>query len=82
MLYFVTEKGGIMSDQEAPQKPSQPKVSYKEYLAQKAKESKKKNFELPLPVKIILLTPFLLLCCFGLFYLPWIIFTIATSPAK
>ncbi len=58
------------------------KINYKKYLAQKEIDSKKKRIELPGPVKIILTIPFLLIFCFGLFYLPFITFQIITSKSK
>ena len=57
------------------------KINYKDYLAQQEKERKKKPLEIPSPVKIILSIPFLIIACFGLFYLPFMAFQVATSPA-
>ena len=70
-----------MDNASQPKSAASNKISYKDYLAQKEKEKKKKSFELPLPVKIILLTPFLIITCFGLFYIPFMAFQVATSPA-
>lgn len=58
------------------------KISYKDYLAQKEKERKKKPLEIPLPVKIILISPFLMIACFGLYYIPFMVFQVATSPSQ
>ena len=57
------------------------KISYKDYLAKQEKERQKKPLVIPLPVKIILAVPFLLIACFGLFYLPFMAFQVATGPA-
>ena len=54
-------------------------LDYKEYAALKEKESKKKAFQLPLPIKIILLTPLVLIFCLGIFYIPYILFIIITT---
>lgn len=55
-------------------------MSYKEYMALKAKEAqKKKGKKLPLPLVIFLLTPFLIIFCFGLIYLPFLIYQIITG---
>ena len=55
-------------------------VSYKEYLArqEKAKNSKPK---IPSFIKYILMAPLLLVGCFGLFFIPFLIFKAITSPA-
>lgn len=58
------------------------KISYKDYLAQQEKERKKKPLEIPLPVKIILVSPFLMIACFGLYYIPFMVFQVATSPSQ
>lgn len=67
---------------QAPVKSASSKISYKDYLAKQEKERKKKPLEIPLPVKIILLTPFLIIACFGLFYIPFMAFQVATSPSQ
>ncbi|OGX26219.1 MAG: hypothetical protein A2787_03955 [Omnitrophica WOR_2 bacterium RIFCSPHIGHO2_01_FULL_48_9] len=57
------------------------KISLEEYLAQQ-KKNKKAPFQLPPSLKIALATPFLIIFCFGLFYLPFMIFNIATGKEK
>ena len=54
------------------------KISLEEYLALQ-KKNQKPAFKLPASVKIALATPAIIIFCFGLFYLPFMIFSIATS---
>lgn len=69
-----------MNEQPSKSKPTQ--IPLKEYLAAKAKEEKKKKqSKIPLPVMIFLLTPLLIVFCFGLFYLPFLLFQIATGKS-
>lgn len=63
------------------QKPI-PKISLEEYEAIKAKEAKRFKLKLPPSLKWILATPFLIIFCCGLFLIPFILYQIATSPAK
>jgi len=51
-------------------------MDYKEYLALKEKQGKKKPFNMPLPLKIILMTPLVIIFCLGVFFIPYIIFLI------
>ena len=63
-----------------PKKKGQEKVSLKDYLLQKEQEAKKKKkTKLPLAVVIFLLTPLLIIFCFGIFYIPWMIYQIVTG---
>lgn len=56
-------------------------LSFEEYLALKRKEKKRyKKTRLPGFFKIIFSTPFLILFCFGLFYIPYLIYLIITRP--
>ena len=69
-----------MSELEKKQPPAKP--SLKEYLsAQKKETKKKKSTKIPLPVKIFLLIPFLIIFCFGIFYIPFIIYQIITGKS-
>lgn len=54
-------------------------MTLKEYLALKKKKSQTQKPQLPAPVKIILATPFILICCFGVLYIPYMIFQIAVG---
>ncbi len=54
------------------------KITLEEYLAL-AKKNKKSSFEIPPAVKIALVTPFIIIFFFGLFYIPFMLFIIATS---
>lgn len=66
-----------------PGKPTttQSKIDYKDYLVLRAKEAQKlKKSQMPLPLKIIFSTPFVILFFFGLIFLPFIIYQIVTSP--
>ena len=60
-----------------PAAAGKPQISYKEYLAKKEKDvDKAKKSQLPLPVKIILAIPVLAIFCFGLFFIPFMLFKI------
>ena len=55
-------------------------VNYKEYLARQEK-AKKSRLKVPSFVKYIVMVPLLLIGCFGLFYIPFLIFNAITSPS-
>lgn len=57
-------------------------MSWEEYKAQQEKNKSKKKFQVPTHVKFILGTPFLLLFCYGIFFIPWMLYLIATAPAQ
>ncbi len=78
MVYFF-----IMTEESLKalyEKKGVQQVPLKDFLQQRRKR-RRKSIPVPIVFKIILGTPFLLLFCFGLFFLPYIIFLIATSPA-
>ena len=54
-------------------------LSYKEYLALKAKKEKAAQAKIPIQLKFILSTPILLVVCFGVLFIPYILYLIATS---
>ena len=56
------------------------KTTYKDYLTQQEKSSKK-QFKMPPFVKYILMIPFILIFCFGLIFIPYLIFKALTSPS-
>jgi hypothetical protein len=53
------------------------KISYKEYEALRNK--KKPAKKIPAHIQLILGTPFLIICCFGLIFIPYMLFVIATG---
>ncbi len=55
-------------------------ISYKDYIAQREKKRNRKKLSIPLHVKFILGTPFLILFGYGIFFIPWIIYVVLTSP--
>lgn len=61
--------------------PKVQKISLTEYEALKAKEANKPKVALPKTVRYILLTPVVLLFCFGLFFIPYMLLMVATSPS-
>ena len=61
------------------QKPIE-KISLAEYEAIKAKEAKRFKLKIPASVKWIIITPFLIIFCCGLFLIPYLLYLIATSP--
>ena len=54
-------------------------MSYKQYMDLQARREKSKKPALPTPIKLIVATPLLLIACFGVFFIPYIIFQIATG---
>ena len=52
-------------------------LTLKEYEALKNKKAKK--FQIPQQIKMVLLTPVLLLFCAGVFFIPYILYLIATG---
>jgi hypothetical protein len=54
-------------------------LSYKEYLALKQKQQHR-GFNVPIHIKFILATPFIIIFCYGVFYIPYMLYLIATSP--
>jgi hypothetical protein len=57
------------------------KETYKEYLARREQE-KNKEFKIPKPVQYVLLAPVVLLCIFGVFFIPYLMITAKSVPAK
>ena len=55
-------------------------VSLQEYLSRQEK-AKKSQFKIPPAVKYILAAPFLIIFCFGLFFIPYMIFKAITSTS-
>jgi len=49
-------------------------MTLKDYNAQRLKKNKKQKKEIPAAVKYILMTPFILIFCFGLFFIPFMIY--------
>ena len=54
-------------------------MDWKEYQALKEKEAQKKPFTIPKPVQFIIFSPVILVCLFGIFYIPYLAFQSATS---
>lgn len=55
-------------------------MTYAEYQAYKAKSNKPK-FTIPPVIKFILGTPFIIIFCGGIVFIPYMLYTIATSPS-
>lgn len=49
-------------------------MTLKEYNALKLKKQQKQKKEMPAALKYILMTPFILIFCFGLFFIPFMIY--------
>ncbi len=64
------------------EKAKSSQLNLKDYQQLKAKEAQKeaKTFRLPTPVKMIFAIPLLLLCLFGLIYIPYLLFSLLTAP--
>lgn len=61
------------------------RVSWMEYKTLQSKSAKKyrllKKWKIPPHLKFILGTPFLIIFCFGLIFLPFMIYLVATGPS-
>lgn len=56
------------------------KISLPEYEARRAKDAKRFKFKIPTAVKLIGRSIFFVLFCFGVVYIPWVLFIVATHP--
>ena len=56
-------------------------ISYEEYLALQKRLSSRRRLSIPVFVGWILSSPFLLIFCLGLVFLPYIVYLVLTSPA-
>lgn len=54
----------------------------KEYMALRKQARNHKSKPLPLPIKIIVYTPLILLACAGVIFVPYILFQIFTAPEE
>ncbi|MFP4473769.1 MAG: hypothetical protein ACLFPX_07910 [Candidatus Omnitrophota bacterium] len=54
--------------------------SYKDYMALKRQKENQKKRSMPPLVKYILLTPIILIFCAGIFFIPYMIFSVLTAP--
>lgn len=52
-----------------------------DYMLLKKQQDQRKKFQLPTVVKLILTTPFILLFCAGLIFIPFMIYLYLTSPS-
>lgn len=58
------------------------KLSYAEYTALQKKNAKKFKLKLPSYIQFVLGTPFLIIFCFGIFFIPFIYFQTIAHPIK
>ena len=56
-------------------------LSLEEYLALQKKKTKSVK-KLPAQLQFLLATPFLIIFCFGIFFLPYLAYVIFTSPSN
>jgi hypothetical protein len=54
-------------------------ISLAEYEAIKKRKARSLNYRLPPSLAVVLGTPFLIIFCFGIFFIPYIIYQIATG---
>jgi len=78
MTEQITENISEALKKKYKQKGAQ-QLTLAEYLANK-KKAKKRKGQIPTHIKIILATPFLIIFCFGIFFIPYMLYLIATSP--
>ena len=55
-------------------------LSLADYEALRAKRSRKKGISIPVHFKFIFSTPLLIVFCFGVLFLPYVVYLIATGP--
>ena len=88
MLYFQ-RKDSRMSDQQLNEKEILAQkyrakgfqsLSLAEYEAIRSRRNAKKFFKIPPFIQFTLGTPFLIIFLLGLFFIPWIIYLIASGP--
>lgn len=58
------------------------KKNLKEYALLKEQQKQHNNFRLPTAVKVVLLTPLIILFCIGLLFIPYMTYLFFTSNAK
>jgi len=56
-------------------------LSLSQYEALRAARKKKTGIKIPVPVKFIFATPVLFIFCYGLFFIPFTLFQIATAKS-
>ncbi len=56
-------------------------MTYADYKALQAKNKKTAKFKIPIFVKFILGTPFIIVFCCGVLFIPYILYLILTSPS-
>lgn len=56
-------------------------MTYADYKALQAKNKKTSKFKIPIFVKFILGTPFIIIFCCGILFIPYILYLILTSPS-
>ena len=86
---FIHPKEGAM-----PEDPNQDQLkdvykkrgyqqqTFKQYMDMRKQAREHKNKPLPLPVKILLYTPLILLACAGVIFVPYTLFQIFTAPEE
>jgi hypothetical protein len=58
-------------------------TSLKEYLELRNKHARRKKLLLPTPLKIAVITPLILIACFGAIFIPYTLYQVATTkPAS
>lgn len=56
-------------------------MTYADYKALQSKNKKASKFKIPIFVKFILGTPFIIIFCCGVLFIPYILYLILTSPS-
>jgi hypothetical protein len=58
------------------------KMSLSDYEMRHAKKSKRRPTSIPAPLKFVGKTLFFLIFCFGIIFIPWILWVIGTHPIE
>ena len=77
----MTEEKKIQNLQDLKKNPKDAQLSLKEYKALQEKEAKKFKLSIPLPIKIFLSIPLVVIAIFGLVYIPFTAYQNATADS-
>jgi len=56
------------------------KISIEEYEAMRAKKSKRRKIKIPAAIKFVGNSVSMVIFCFGIIFVPWILYYVATHP--
>ncbi len=77
----MAEENKAPSPQDSKKNPKDAQLSIKEYKALQEKEAKKFKLSVPLPIKIVLSIPLVVIAIFGIVYIPFTAYQNATADS-